>query len=826
MAKTTKPAKNTSKGKTTTKKKVRQTTATVNSIVIQQNVSVKMKKSMGDYGTNVNLARSFANVYDGLKPVARRILYAMHERKLSPGGAYKKVASVVGDVIGKYHPHGDASIVDALVKMAQNFYVNHPIVDGHGNFGSISGDAASAMRYIECKMTKYATDFVDDIEKNAVDWKDNFDQSELEPATLPVKFPNLIYNGSFGIGQGFISSIPPHNLGETTDTAIKIIKNPNITLDEVAKSMRPDYPTGGIVINESELENAYKTGLGNIRIRAKVTQTKEGHLLVTEIPYMTTIASIEDKIQEVVRDEKIDGISGIDNQSNGKNGVRVLIKIKKGHDPSVVENQLYKFTPLQTTLNCNLIAVEGLTYRVFNILELFTKWIEYRKTTLKRIFNFRISKIRRRMHVIDGLLIALADIDTVVKIIKAAASRDEAQKKLITKYKISDLQAEAITGLRLYQLTGLNIQQLKDELVNLKNELADYSEYFAKPAKMDKYIIRELEESKKKFGRERRTTFTDIADEGEEAIIANTNHTVFITKEGYVKKLSLELGAQGTGGKGRSVGKMKENDYIISAFNANNKDNVLCFTDQGRVLLVKVYEFKDTNLNSYGYLLNTYIQLRSNEKVVSTLVLENEQYKNEDAYLLFVTRKGLIKRSSLNLYNSIPKSGLIAMKMNDGDSLVGVQFAGTDYEIVIATEGGYGARYSTDEVTLTLRNSLGMKAIAMPEGDSIISFEILDDPEKTHLFVVNTDGTGKRVALSSFNPTSRTSKAKIVTKLAPKHNLVKILKVSDNDEITIIGDKKMIKLRSENVPVLIRSSSPKKVIDLGKGDKVVDAIIE
>jgi DNA gyrase subunit A len=780
---------------------------------------------MGDYSFSINLARAFPAIQDGLKPVARRIAYAMYEKGLKPGGPYKKVAAVVGDVLGKYHPHGDASVVDALVKMNQSFYMNNAIVDGHGNFGSISGDEASAMRYIECKLTKYGYDMIEDIDKNAVDWKDNYDQSEKQPATLPTKYPNILVNGSYGIGQGYITSIPPHQFTEMADITIDIIKNPSITLDEVAGRMKPDYPTGGIVINESELAKAYKTGLGNIKIRGKVTVTKDGDLLITEIPYMTTVGNIIDKIQDAVKEEKIDGISNIVNSTNGKNGIQLLIKIKKGYDASVVENQLYKYTPLQSSLNLNLIAVDGLEFKIYNVLEMFTTWIEYRRTTIKRVFNFRISKIRRRMYIIDGLTIALANIDDEVQIIKGAADKKDAQNLLSKKYKLSDLQSEAITELQLYRLTGLKIKELKEELVNLKVELADLSTYFSKPSKMDNYIIKELEDGKKKYSKPRKTQFTDITDDSEESIIANTNHTVFMSKEGYVKKLSLDSSTQGMGGKGRSVGKMKENDYIISAFNANNKDNVLCFTDQGRVFLVKVYEFKDTNLSTLGYLLNTYLQLRSNEKVVSTLVLENEQYKNDDAYLLFVTKNGLVKRSSIRNYNAIPKSGLIALKMNDDDTLVGVRFSDQDHDIILATEKGLGSRYKTDEITLTLRMSLGMKAIAMPEGDCITAFTVLDDPTKTHLMVANSAGTGKKIALTSYNSQSRTSKAKIITKLGPNEKLIQILQVNDEDDITLVGSKKMMKMKADGVPVLIRSSSPKKIINLDKGEKLLDAII-
>jgi DNA gyrase subunit A len=823
---TTTSKKTTTKGKTKTPTKTKKVVTKTTGTVVQMDLGKALNKNMGDYSFNINLFRAFADINDGLKPVARRIAYAMHEKKLSPGGAYKKVAAVVGDVIGKYHPHGDASIVDALVKMAQGFYMNNPIVDGHGNFGSISGDEASAMRYIECRMTKYCTDLLEDIEKNAVDWKDNYDGSEIEPVRLPVKFPNLLINGSYGIGQAYISSIPPHKFGDVSDMAVKIIKNPNITLDEVANAMQPDYPTGGIIINQADLVNAYKTGLGTIKVRAKITKNKDGHLVVSQIPFMTNVGGILDKIQTSVKEEKIDGIADVIDQTNAQKGVQILIKIKKGHDPSVIENQLYKFTPLQTSLNLNLIAVDGLNFKIYNILEMFQSWIEYRRTTLKRIFNFRISKIRRRMHIIDGLLIALANIDDVVKIIKGASDRQDAQQKLIKKYKFSDIQAEAITDMKLYQLTGLNIQKLKDELKTLKVELAELSEYFSKPQKLDNFIIKELEDGKKKYDKPRRTEVTNIADEGEEAIIANTNHTVFITKQGYVKKLSLNINTQGTGGKGRSVGNMKDGDYIISAFNANNKDNVLCFTNQGRLLLVKVYEFKDTNLNAFGYLLNTYIQLRKDESVVSTLVLENEQYKNEDAYLLFVTKNGLVKRSSISHYNNVPKSGLIALKLNDDDSLVGVQFADQEYEIVIATSRGLGTRFSTSEISLTLRMSLGMKGISVDDGDRAVAFTILDEDSKTHLLVANSGGTGKRIEFISFQAQGRTKKAKIVTKLNPNEELVQILKVNDDDEVTLVGSKKMIKIKADDVPVLIRSSSPKTIFKLDKGEKVLDAISE
>lgn len=675
-------------------------------------------------------------------------------------------------------------------------------------------------------MSKYCSENLDDIEKNAVDWKPNFDGTCKEPSLLPVKYPNLIINGSFGIGQAYISSVPPHNFNEVADMAIKIIKNPNTELSEVAKAMKPDYPTGGIIINDNELEKAYTTGIGNVRIRARINVTKSNDLEITEIPYMTTVGGILNKIQDVVKDGRIDGISDIIDQTNEKNGVKVLIKVKKGYDPKVVENQLYSFTPLQSTLNLNLIAVDGLTFKTFNILELFTKWIDFRKTTLKRIFNFKMAKIRKRIHIIDGLLVCLGDIDKVIQIIKSAKDKKDAQSKLITQYKLSEIQSEAIVDLQLYRLTGLSIQQLKDEKVNLTADLTDLSEYFTCPDKLNNYIINELEEGKAKFGTERKTESITVDTENMiEAAIPNTNHTIFITKEGFVKKLSLDVKAQANGGKGRSVGKLKDKDYVISAFSSNNKDNVLFFTNKGRLFTLKTYELKDTSMNSYGFLIDTYINLKPGEKVVTTLSLPDETYKNEDAFLIFVTEKGLIKRSLLSHYSSVNKSGLIALKLNEDDNLIGVKECEEEYDVVIASANGMGTRFNSNEVTLTLRPAGGMRGINLAEGDRVVAFEVLNT-DSTHLLVVDSNGNGKRIELRSFQTQSRTNKAKIISKLKPNDHLVVIEQVNEGDEITIVSTLKMIKLEVSNVPVLIRSGSPKNIFKLNAKEKVLDAFID
>ena len=793
----------------------------------QETLEEIVSKSMGNYGYNINLFRSFPSVLDGLKPVQRRTVYTLHEMKLTQGKPHRKVAAVVGSVLGLYHPHGDASVSDALVKMGQPFYMNLPIIDGQGSFGSISGDPAAAMRYIECRMSKYCSELLEDIDSNSVNWKPNYDNTTVEPETLPVKYPNLLINGAFGIGQAYISSIPPHNPVDVLDMTIKIIKDPNIELSYIAKNLKPDFPTGGIIINDNELEKAYTTGMGNIKLRAKIEHDKNDNLLITQIPYMTTVGTILDKIQEKVKDNSIEGISDIIDMTNDKNGVKVLIKIKKGYDSNIVENLLYTYTPLQSTLNFNLIATEGLSFKTYNILELFTKWIDYRKVTLKRIFNFKMSKLRKRIHIIDGLLICLDDIDNVIKIIKNSKDRNESRTKLIKKYSLSDLQADAIVDLQLYRLTSLSINQLKDEKDSKEKELDDLAEYFTNPEKLNNYIINELEEGKRKYKKDRITKVTNIEiDNNIEMLVPDTNHTIFITKEGFVKKLSSDSAkVQSSGGVGRSVGKLKDGDYVISAFNSNSKDNILFFTNTGRLFTLKTYELKDTNANAYGYLMNSYINLKPNEKVVTTLTLSDEDYNNEDAFLIFITENGLIKRSLLSNYTSVNKSGLIALKLNENDKLIGVRECVDEYDIVIVTNKGFGTRYAVNEVTLTQRVTMGMKGINIDrEGEKVVAFEIIDG-SKDFLLAVDDKGNGKRIDIDSFQKQFRTNKSKFISKIKDTDNIVLVKQVNENQELTLVSTNNVITMNVSDIPVLIRSSSPKNIFKVKKEEKVLDGFL-
>ena len=794
--------------------------------ITKKSLDELVKTNIGNYSYNINLFRSFPSIEDGMKTVQRRVLYEMGEMKLTSGVPHKKVAAIVGQVLGHTHPHGDSSVADALVKMSQDFYMSYPLCDISGNNGSISGDPAAAMRYIEGRMSKIGTSCLEDIHKNAVNWKPNFDNSSLEPETLPVKYPMLLLNGSFGIGQAYISSIPSHNFADIVELMIKVINNPNITLDEIANNLIPDYPTGGVIINKSELVNAYKTGSGNVKLRAKINTNKNGDLVVTQIPYMTTVGAILDKIQEVCKDGRIDGISDIVDQTNEKNGVRIVIKIKRGYDANTVENQLYQLTPLQSTLQLNLIAVEGTTFRQYNILELFTKWLEYRKTTLKRIFNFNMSKIRKRIHIIDGLLICLADIDNVVALIKTAKDRKDTVSKLMKQYNLSEIQAEAIADLQLYRLSNMSIKALKDEKKQLNSDLNNYTEYFTDPNKLNNLIIEQLEEGKEKYGRERLTEAIDIDNEEEvEATIPDTNHTIFVTKEGFIKKLTLDMQTNTTNCQGRSIGKMKEKDVIVSAINVNNKDNLMLFTNMGRMFILKVYDLKDTNVNSFGILINTYINLKPNEKVVSALSLTNSIMKNEDAFLVFITKNGMVKRTLLNQYKNANKSGLIAINLGKEDSLVGVRECIEGTDIIIATNKGGYSRFSTEEVSLTNRTTVGVKATNLNEGDFIVDFEVVSN-DKNYAFIIDTNGQGKRIDLSTLQQQSRTNSCKMITKLKNEATLVSLKLVNDNETITVVSTNNMVKVNAEDVPVLIRSASPKPVFKLAKGDSVVDCYTE
>jgi len=782
-------------------------------------VEEAIKQNMGIYSYNINLYRSFPSIRDGLKPVARKIIYSMKNLNLYHNRPHRKVANVVGATMSSLYAHGDASIYEALVKMAQNFYMNVPIIDGQGNFGSLQGDMAGAMRYIECRLDKYGEYFLNDIDKNAVNFSPTYDNQEMEPNSLPVALPNLLVNGSYGIGQAYLSSIPSHNINDVIDFTIKIINKEITSLDEIASQLYPDFCTGGIIINKDEIKEAYKKGTGRIILRAKI-ETKDNELIVTEIPYMTNLANIKEKIQEAVKAQKIEGIIDLRDDTNKKNGIKLIIKLKKNINPSVIENLLYKFTPLQTTFTVSLIATEDLTFRVYNILELFEKWIDYRKSTLKRIFNFKISKIRRRIHIIEGLIIALTNINEVIKIIKSSENKDDAIKNLIKRFKITELQSTSIVEMQLYKLTKLNIKELEQEKINITNELKILKSYF-KEKNLNEYIINELKEIKSKYNKEKRKTqLTNIETKiMDDDLIPDMNYILFFSKQGMIKKIPVE-----NLDNRRSYGKLRDGDYITNSLSVSSKDNLLCFTNTGRIFNIKIYEIEEGKLSTIGVNLAKYIDLKDKEEIISFLNLTNEQYLNGEGELIFVTRKGLIKKSSIKSYQKIFKTGIIAIKLNDNDFLVGVKFldeGNQDRDIIVATKNGMFNLFDTDEVSLSLRISIGMKALTLKDNDEVISFDLIN---KNYIGVITNKGEIKRIDIKTIDVGKRAAIGKVIIKIK-NDELIKVFTMDERDDsIKVITNKKIIDLNFSDFPKLLRSVSGKKIPNIKGGEKVVDVV--
>lgn len=794
--------------------------------IITKPIRETVKENKMVYSYNINLYRSFPDVCDGLKPLHRRTIYAAELEGLYPSKSHTKSARLVGQVLGEWHPHGDTSVYMGLAKLSQDFYMNLPIFDGSGNWGSISGDAPAAMRYTETRMSKYGKELTENIHKNTVNWTMNYLETRKEPLTLPVKYPNLLLNGGYGIGQAYISSIPPHNVNEVIDMTIDLIKNPDKPLEEIAKQIRPDYPTGSTIINDSELTKAYETGYGNIKIRGDIEIREDKNCLVVKsIPYMVTLDTIKDKILEQVKAEKIKGISDIVDSTNKKNGIRLVIKAKKGYSLAKLEEELYKNTPLQSTLLLSLICTENDdSFRTYNIKELFTKWIDYRKTTLKRMFNNDMAKLRRRIHIIDGLLSALTDVDTITNASKTVSSKAELVEKLMAmkKFKLTELQARHIAELELWRLGSM--KGLNEEKDQLNKELEDLLEYFTKPSKLDNFIIEELKEGKKKYGRDRLTTCKNL-EEIEEEAIEDVKYTLFITKGGFVKKINLELNTQNRGGKGRSCGKLRKNDYIMSAGVVNNRDSLMFFTNEGRVFMTKVHEIEECGLNTLGYDIKTIINLKEGEKVINMINLSNEDFDPE-YNLVFITKRGLIKKSSLSQYENIRKTGIIALKINEGDKLVSVILSKSDEDqIVMVSKLAKVARFNVEEVPLTLRDTQGVKGMDLQDEDSIIAGEARKESDN-FIFVVTRNGIGKKVLIEEVSKTQRGVKGMMIAKLKSGDFMSSMKLIDISTELTVITQNKMIKVKAEDINTLLRAAQGLTIVKLEDDDKVLDVIAE
>lgn len=801
--------------------------------IIKQNAIENLERDMAVYSYNINLFRMFPDVRDGEKVVQRRIHYAMKEMGLTHNKPYYKVASVSGSVMGGYHPHGSASIDDALIRMGQDFVMNEMTVMPRGNWGFLSGDPAAASRYIEVKLSEYGELLLEDIDKNAVNWRSNYDGRKQEPETLPSPLPNILINGAVGIGQGFATSIPTHNLGEVIDLTLLYIDNPDIELHELATKIKPDFPTGGIICNSSELYKFYEdsTAEGTIKIRSHVDILDDGNLLIKDIPYMQTTAKILDTIQEKVNDKTIEGISDIIDSTNRKNGVKILIKVKKGYDSNALLNQLYQITPLESSFSINLMCTNGYTFKVYNIKEILQEWLTYRQGVVRRIYNSDYSKLNRRIHIIDGLLIALSDIDSVVAIVKSSKDKQDVINRLKKKYKLTNLQAESIAEMQLYRLSSLDQKKLKDEQKDLKDQQKEIEKVLSDKNGIDNVIKEQLKAIKKKFAKPRKTELADISAVNIEDIIPDENYSVFLTKSGMVKKVDTSVLASRKRGVKGQINKVKEDDVIIKALSANSKDMILFFSNKGRVFGIKAYEIQKSTLTSLGQNVKTYINLLNGEEVVTMLSLSSDMLNNEKSYLIFATRNGLIKRTKVNLYSRVPRNGLIAISLKENDMLVSVDYVSKlkDTTIMMTSKNGIAVRFACKDIPKSLRTAYGCMGMKLNEGDEVIGFNLVTDEK--YIFVLTKTGLGKKVELSEFSVVSRNCKGSMICRFKEGSNdeLVSTNIIPDDKytgNIVVLTSNKITKIKPDQIPQSLRPAFGCTIVKLTDKDSAILSVLD
>jgi len=824
--------------------------------VIERNLTDVQKSNMLKYMLSLMYSRAVADIRDGFKPVHRRSAFAMNELGLVNSKPHKKAVRVVGDVLGKYHPHGDSSVYNAIVRLSQPFVQNIPVVDGHGNFGNISGDGAAAMRYTEIRLHKYTTDYLlADLNKNAVDTRANFDESLTEPTVLPAKTVNLLINGSSGIAAGYVQEVPPHNPKDIANMVIKLIKKPETSLREVATELMPDFPTGASLCSKNSIVNAYETGRGTVKVRANIEieeRKNREYLVITEIPYGKTIGGetgIVTSIANAVREKKIEGIADLKDYSN-KKGIRIEILVKKDADAATVENLLYKHTPLENTVKIILVCVNGDYFKEYNIKEIFEEWIEFRRITIKRVFLYDIKRWKRRIHILEGLLIALSNIDDVIKIIKSSSDVSVAKGKLVTNYDLTKIQAQSIVDMKLSRLTGLEKQKLKDEKKELEGKVLHNLSFIKDTSKIDKIIIDEQKEIIKNYGFPRKTQLIEInTDITVEDTITDEQMMVTITNEGFVKRMKRDLKTQKRAGKGINFGKIKEDDFVTQNFFASTKDHLLCFTNFGRVFDIKVWEIKETKSTSLGSKITAYVKgLKDGEEITNVLCISNDQFNDDESFLLFCTKNAQIKKTKMEEFSNIRTSGIIAMMLRKDDELTSVKYIDSGKEmqdIFVSTLGGQAIRYEHTEVRASKRDSFGMSAINLTEdGDEVASMDIIDD-ENTLVLGVTSNGLGKVTKITDmvekndpksgnktqindgFPRQKRTSKStgRLMIKLKEDNYLVKSMIVKQDDDIAVTTSSNIIRVCLDEFKPIKRPTYGMKLVNVDEDNFVIDVAV-
>ena len=788
------------------------------------NIEDEMKKSYLEYSMSVIVGRALPDIRDGLKPVHRRVLYGMYDLKNFYNRPYKKSARVVGDVIGKYHPHGDAAVYDTIVRMAQDFSLRYPLVDGQGNFGSVDGDPPAAMRYTEVRMTMLAQEFLSDIEKETVDFSPNYDDSLLEPVILPTNIPNLLINGSSGIAVGMATNIPPHNLTEVCDAIIGIIDKPEINLEELSKIVRgPDFPTAGFIFGRKGIIEAYRTGRGIIKIRARAFVERIGksreRVIISEIPYQVNKTKLLERIADLVKDKKIEGVSDIRDESD-RDGMRIVVDVKREGKALVILNRLYKYTQMEISFGIIFLALVRGRPEILNLKEILEQFIHHRREIIVRRTRFDLRKAEERAHILEGLKKALEFLDDIISLIRSSSDPKEAKARLISEFEFSDAQSQAILDMRLQRLTGLEREKIDEEYRGLIKDIGRYREILANPPMMLKIIKEEMEEVKKKYGDERRTEILEEEDEiGVEDLIADEDMVVTISHRGYIKRNPISLyRAQRRGGKGLTGVVPKEEDFVEHLFVASSHNYLLFFTNKGRVYMKKVHEIPEGGRISRGKAIVNLLELQRGENVATVLSVKEFQ---ENSYVVMATKEGLVKKTSLMAYSNPRSTGIIALKINEEDELIAVRVTNGEHDIFLATRNGKSIRFAESEIRGMGRVAAGNIGIRMEPGDEVVGMEALE--EGATLLTVTEKGYGKRTKTEEYRRQARGGKGILTIKVTERNGpVVYSYQVTEQDQLMIITEHgKIIRLRAGEISVIGRNTQGVKLIDLGEGESVV-----
>jgi DNA gyrase subunit A len=799
--------------------------ATLKTNRVPVNIEDEMRQSFMDYAMSVIISRALPDARDGLKPVHRRALYAMYDLGNEWNRAYKKSARVVGDVIGKYHPHGDIAVYDTIVRMAQDFSMRYPLVDGQGNFGSVDGDPPAAMRYTEIRMARIASELLADLDKDTVDFAANYDDTLKEPVVMPARIPNLLINGSSGIAVGMATNIPPHNLGEVVDALVALIDNPDLTIPELMQYIPgPDFPTAGFIHGKGAIADAYTTGKGILQLRARaVTETDKRtgrmSIIVKEIPYQVNKARLLERIAELVNEKRVDGISDLRDESD-REGMRIVIELKKEAIPEIVLNQLYKLTPMQDSFGVIMLAIVGRRPKLLNLKEALQVFIAHRKEVVTRRTMFELRKAEERLHILEGLRIALEQLDAVIALIRRAKDPATAKAGLVQQFQLSELQAQAILDMRLQRLTGLERDKILEEHAETLKQIARYKEILADEREVYKIIGEELAQVRKQHADERRTQIVDESTEiSIEDMIVEEDMAVTVSHEGYIKRNAVALyRAQRRGGRGRIGAATREEDFVEDLFIASTHSYILFFTTSGKVYWLKVHELPQAGRAARGKAIVNLLNLEKDEKISAFLPVREFQ---EGRYVVFATAKGTVKKTELMAYANPRKAGIIAISLDEGDEVIGVRLTDGHQEIILSTRMGQAIRFKEEKVRPMGRDAGGVRGITLEEGDGVVGMAVVS--AGTTLLAVAEKGYGKRTEMDEYRVQSRGGKGIITLKTTEKTGpVVGVRMVSDDDDIMLITDGgKVIRTPVRGISIIGRNTQGVRLIDLAEGEKVV-----